>query len=232
MNKRVAQATLAAAFCISAVAQAQTATASGYLLDSRGAMVKSGFGLCWRSGYWTPAMASAECDAALVKTDAPAPAVSMPAAAIAAPAAAARAPVAATAAAPAAPKAVTVVLKGRLFDFGKATLKPAAKAQLDQEVVAQAKRMGPLKQLIVAGHSDRLGKAAYNQKLSERRANAVRDYLVSKGVDGKLIDTFGFAATQPAQGVPKCEDRLPRKKLIDCLEPHRRVEIEIQPAAK
>ena len=132
----------------------------------------------------------------------------------------------------AAPKPVTVVLKGSLFDTNRATLKAAAKLQLDQDVVAKISSFGQVKQVIIGGHTDRLGKAAVKQKLSEKRADAVKDYLVSKGVDSALIETLGYGATQPVQGLPKCEDSLPKAKLVECLEPHNRVEIEIQPAVK
>ena len=223
MSKRVVHATLIAALSIAAVAHAQTAGNSGYVTDSRGAVAKSGTGLCWRTGFWTPAMATEECDASLLKKATPPP--------VAAPAPA-PAPAPVVAAPPAAPKAVTVILAGSVFDFNKAVLKPAAKAQLDKEVIDKAKSFAGIKQVIVSGHTDRIGKAAYNQKLSEKRADAVKAYLVSKGMDGKLIDTFGFGATQPAQGVPKCDDKLARKKLIECLAPHRRAVVEVQPAAK
>jgi len=146
---------------------------------------------------------------------------------------AAPAPVVATPppAPPAAPKPVTVVLKG-VFQGNSARLVGAGKLQIDQDVVAKINDFGHLKQVIIGGHTDRLGKAAANQRLSEKRADAVKDYLVSKGVDGKLIETFGFGATQPLQGLPRCEDNLPKKKLIECLAPHNRVEVGIQPAAK
>lgn len=226
LNKRVVGATLVAALSVAAIAQAQTV--NGYVQDARGAVVKTGSGLCLRTAYWTPAMATEECDASLVKKEAPAPVVQAP------PPPPPPAPVAPPPPPPppAAPKAVSVVLKGSFFDFNKASLKPAAQGQLDAEVVAKVQSFGRVKQVIVSGHTDRIGKPAYNQKLSEKRAEAVKAYLVGKGVDGQLIDTFGFGATQPAQGVPKCDDKLPRKKLIECLEPHRRVVIDIQPAAK
>ncbi len=225
LSKRVVHATLFAALSVvAAAASAQNTSNNGYLTDARGNVVKTAFGLCVRTAYWTPAMATEECDAALVKKEAPAPVVAAP------PPAAPAAPLPPPA--PAAPKVVTVVLKGSLFDFNKATLKPAAKAQLDQEVLAKLANLGKIKQVIVSGHADRIGKAAANQKLSEKRADAVKAYLVAKGIDGQLIDTFGFGSTQPAQGVPKCDDKLPRKKLIVCLEPHRRAVVEIQAAAK
>ncbi len=221
LSKRFVRATLVAALGIAAAAQAQTS--NGYLTDTRGTVVKTASGLCVRTGYWTPAMAIEECDAALVKKEAPAPV-------IAPPAPPPPAPPAPPPPAPPAPKAVTVVLKASFFDFNKDVLKTAAKEQLDREVVAKVQSFGRVKQIIVSGHTDRIGKPAYNQKLSEKRADAVKAYLVGKGIDGKLIDTFGFGATQPAQGVPKCDDKLARPKLAACLEPHRRVVVEIQPA--
>ena len=84
----------------------------------------------------------------------------------------------------------------------------------------------------INGHADRLGSNEYNQKLSEKRAEVVKAYLVGQGVPANNVDTFGFGKTQPAQGVAKCEDALGRAKLIACLQPHRRVEVELKGEAK
>jgi OOP family OmpA-OmpF porin len=222
LSKLAVKATLVAILSFAAIAQAQTT--AGYLVDGRNAPVKSGFGPCWRTGTWTPAMATAECDPELVKKEvvaAPMPKQAEPPAP----------PVAAPVPPPPAPKTITIAAKA-LFDFDKATLKPAAREQIDQEVVAKLAEIGKIKLIVVSGHTDRLGSAEYNQKLSERRAEAVKAYLVTKGLDGNAIETFGYGKTQPAQGVPKCADTLPRKKLIACLEPHRRVVIEIQGTGK
>ncbi|GAB4166200.1 MAG: hypothetical protein OHK0026_12760 [Rhodocyclaceae bacterium] len=199
---------------------------SAYAIDGRGTAVRSGANLCWRTGYWTPAMASAECDPDLVKKPAAAPAPAAPPAR--APAAApAAAPAPAPAAAPApAPKPIRIAAKS-LFDFNKATLKADAKAVLDAEVLAKLSRLKEIRTIIVSGHTDRLGSAVYNQKLSERRAEAVKAYLVSKGVKADLIETYGFGKTQAVPGV-KCSDTLPRKQLIACLEPNRRVVVEVK----
>jgi len=72
------------------------------------------------------------------------------------------------------------------------------------------------------GHADRLGSAKYNQRLSERRANAVRDYLIAKGIAPQRLKAYGKGATQP---VVTCHNRK-RADLIKCLEPNRRVEVE------
>jgi OOP family OmpA-OmpF porin len=91
--------------------------------------------------------------------------------------------------------------------------------------VAKIKDVGEVRYINVNGHADRLGTAQYNQQLSEKRADAVRAYLVSKGVEASKVETFGFGKTTP---VKSCPDQKDRKALIDCLTPNRRVEVEIQ----
>jgi OOP family OmpA-OmpF porin len=83
-----------------------------------------------------------------------------------------------------------------------------------------------LELVLVTGHTDRIGSQAYNQRLSERRADTVRDYLVSRGVARDKIETLGMGKTQPIPGVV-C-DQKNRKELIACLAPNRRVEVEVK----
>ncbi len=109
-----------------------------------------------------------------------------------------------------------------LFDFDKAVLKPEGKAAIDNQVVGKLAQVQKLEVVLVTGYTDRLGSEAYNQKLSERRADAVRDYLVSKGVDKAKIETLGLGEKQP---VVQC-DQKNRQELIACLQPNRRVEVE------
>ena len=218
---------------------------SAYLLSATGApdnnIVRSGrYGtnnascnLCWRTGFWTPAMAIAECDPDLVKKAAPAPAPVAPAAPVApvAPSAPSTAPVAPAApAAPVVPPAPTVqkitLASKALFDFDKAILKPEGQAVLDREIVSRIKEVQKLELVLVTGHTDRLGSQQYNQKLSERRAAAVAAYLAAKGVAKDKIETLGMGKTQPVPGVV-CEQKN-RKALIVCLQPHRRVEVEVK----
>ena len=78
----------------------------------------------------------------------------------------------------------------------------------------------------MTGHTDRLGTDAHNQPLSLRRADAVRDYLVSKGVPRDKIETIGMGEKQPLPGVV-C-DQKNQKALIECLAPNRRVEVEVK----
>ena len=105
------------------------------------------------------------------------------------------------------------------------TLTPEARKQLDSEVIAKLGDMREVRYIIVNGHADRLGSTQYNQKLSEKRAEAVRAYLVSKGVDASKVETLGFGKTLP---VKSCPDQKERKGLIECLTPNRRVVVEVQ----
>jgi OOP family OmpA-OmpF porin len=125
------------------------------------------------------------------------------------------------------PKKPAIVNLGsrELFEFNKATLTEDAKRRLDAEVVAKLRDIGEIRYINVNGHADRLGSVQYNQQLSEKRADAVRAYLVSKGIDAGRVETFGFGKTTP---VKSCPDQKDRKSLIDCLAPNRRVEVEIQ----
>jgi OOP family OmpA-OmpF porin len=129
--------------------------------------------------------------------------------------------------APEAPKkpAVVNIASTELFEFNKATLTPSARKLLDDEVVAKLKDLGAIRYVNVNGHADRLGGSQYNQKLSEKRAEAVRAYLVSKGADGGKIEVFGFGKTLPVKSCPDARDR---KAAIECLAPNRRVQIEVQ----
>lgn len=121
--------------------------------------------------------------------------------------------------------AVVNLASTELFEFNKATLTDEARKKLDSEVIAKLRDIGQIRYIIVNGHADRLGSVQYNQRLSERRAEAVRAYLVSKGADASKIETLGFGKTLPEKS---CPDQKDRKALIECLAPNRRVVVEIQ----
>jgi len=121
--------------------------------------------------------------------------------------------------------AVTNLASTELFEFNKAVLTKEARAKLDSEVIAKLGDLREVRYIIVNGHADRLGSPQYNQKLSEQRAEAVRAYLVSKGVDASKVETLGFGKTLP---VKACPDQKQRKELIECLSPNRRVVVEVQ----
>ena len=208
---------VAALLGVSAFAVAQSTDKSGYLIDSRNEIAKSGFGLCWRTSQWSPAMAVEECDPDLVKKEAPpAPKAAEPA----------KPPAAAPAPAPTpVPAAAKVTLAAdALFDFDKAVLRPEGKAKLD-EVVAKIKDV-KLEVIIAVGHADRFGSVKYNQKLSERRAESVKAYLVSKGIEPNRVYTEGKGKSQPVTKSDQCKGKK-SKKVIACLQPDRRVEIEV-----
>ena len=109
-----------------------------------------------------------------------------------------------------------------LFDFDKSVIKPDAKGKLD-DLVGKIKGVN-LEVVIAIGHTDRIGSDAYNNKLSVRRADSVKAYLVSKGVPANRIYTEGKGKKQPVKDCPKIKNR---KKLIACLAPNRRVEVEV-----
>lgn len=196
--------------------------------------------LCWRTGYWTPAAAIAECDPGLTKApeapkvEAPTPPAKTetkaaePAAspAAAAPAPTAVAPTPTTEPAPTAKIAKLSLSSKALFDFDKSTLKPEGKKALDTEVIAKLKQLQKLELVLVTGHTDMIGSEAYNQKLSERRAATVKNYLASQGIAADKIEMLGLGKTQPVAGVV-CNQK-ERKALIACMQPHRRVEVEVK----
>ena len=180
-----------------------------------GGVWKNSVGNCWRSGYWTPANATAECDPDLARKPAAAPAP--------APAPAAKpAPVAKPAPKPA--PVITLTLTDT-FASGSAALSPTMRSQLDQFVSRMNSHFASITVVNVGGHTDRLGSPQANQALSDRRAKAVAAYLASKGVDKSKIETFSFGKTQP---VKSCRDTKDRKALVACLAPNRRVEIEVK----
>jgi len=121
--------------------------------------------------------------------------------------------------------AVVNLASTELFEFNKATLTTEARKKLDSEVVAKLKDLATVRYININGHADRIGSGQYNQQLSERRAEAVRAYLVSRGVSNDKLEIFGFGKTLP---VKSCPDGKDRKALIECLAPNRRVVIEIQ----
>ena len=192
------------------VAQAQERV---YVIDQRDVVAKSGFDLCWRTGYWTPAAAAkdpagCQCDKDLIPKEVCEP----------------PAPAAPAAAAPKPTGEKITVAADALFDFDKATLRPEGKAKLD-ELVSKANAI-KLEVILVVGHTDRIGSAKYNQGLSERRAAAVKSYLVSKGIEANRVYTEGKGLTQPVTG-DKCKGKAKTKALIECLQPDRRADIEV-----
>jgi OmpA-OmpF porin, OOP family len=192
---------------------------------------------CWRDAFWTPATAAADCDGAIkppppAPAPAPAPRVAPPPPPAAPPPAPAPAPVAPPVAAPkpapapvappAAPAAPPAPVSEKVtfaadafFDTGKANLKPEGAAKLG-DLVAKTKGIA-LEVVIAVGHTDSVGNAAANQKLSVRRAEAVKGYLVQQGVERNRVYTEGKASAQPVADNKTAEGRAK----------NRRVEVEV-----
>ena len=233
-------AILIALSSISALAvAADKAPKKGYLTDSANDVVKSNFGLCWHTGFWTPADAIDGCDGMLKKaaavplvTPLPAPtpepyvdtplssdsssAAAAPAAAAAAPSAAAPSAAEPSPATAAAPSSEKVTFEAdTFFDFDKSVLKPAGKSKLSD--LASKLQGIDIEVVVATGHTDSVGSDSYNMKLSLRRANAVKAFLVSKGIPADRIFTAGKGETTPVASNKTREGRAQ----------NRRVEVEV-----
>ena len=174
-----------------AVSSLALAANEGYLTDSNGQIVRSGAGLCWHTGYWTPANSVEGCD-----------------------------PVG-----KALPVSSKVTLSAdTLFDFNKSTLKPEGKAVLNS-IIDSIYGMN-VDIIAITGHTDRIGGDKYNLDLSQKRADAVKNYLVRAGVSKDRIATEGKGKANPVTG-NTCKGNIVTNKLIACLAPDRRAVIEI-----
>lgn len=186
-----------------------------YVTDSANKVVVNSTGLCWRTGFWTPALAEqagpdgagCACDKDILSAGAcEQPAAPAPE-----------------------PKVAKVTLSAdTLFDFDSAKLSTDGAAMLDQLVSRMAGM--DVEVILTTGYADRLGNEAYNQKLSESRAEAVKTYLTEKGVSPDLVQTEGRGE---ADAVVECPDPSRNgeiknvQDLIKCLAPNRRAVIEV-----
>jgi len=212
MNKPVKLTCVVAAAMMSvsmvAVAQMAPPDKSGYVVSPDRNVVRSGAGTCLHTGYWTPADAFPGCDDDLLpKAPPPAPR--------AAPTPPPPPPAPAPAPAPAPTSEKVTFAADTFFDFDKAVVKPEGKARLDDLV--DKIRDVTLEVVIAVGHTDSIGTDKYNQGLSVRRAEAVKAYLVSKGIEANRIYTEGKGESQP---IADNRTREGRAK-------NRRVEVEV-----
>lgn len=219
---KIALASIVAAAWLPVAANAQYTKNQGYLVDQNFNVVPAvGAGVCVRTSEWTPALAAAaaacqQCTPDLCQK----------------PAAAAAPKAEPKPASQPAPKAAPAKLLPQkinfsadaLFDFDKAILKPEGKAMLDDLV--RLLQGAKFEVILTIGHTDRIGTAAYNQKLSVRRAEAVKKYLVGKGIEPNRIYAEGKGKTQPLTKPGDCKGKR-GKALIACLQPDRRVDIEV-----
>lgn len=211
MNKfaKLAIGAAAAVMAASAMPQNYVQTAPGPITASQQTVNNNwvnGSGECWKNGsdelclrdaYWTPATANAKCDGSIIaQVSAPAP--------------------------------VTLVSRkityqaDALFDFDKAILKPAGKQKLD-DLVDKVQALN-LEVVVAIGYTDRIGSDEYNDLLSLHRAQAVKAYLVSNGVEANRVYTEGKGKRHPV--TTDCTQKN-RTQLISCLAPDRRVEVEV-----
>jgi OOP family OmpA-OmpF porin len=181
---------LAAFVATAALATAAMAQNIDNWRSASGDVWKNSTGDCWRDANWTPATAAPGCGAPAA---APAP----------------------KAAAPVAAASKVTYAADAFFDFDKSVLKPAGKAKLD-DLVSKVKGIN-LEVIIAVGHTDSIGTDAYNQKLSVRRAESVKAYLISKGIEKNRIYTEGKGEKQPVADNKTKEGRAK----------NRRVEIEV-----
>lgn len=227
----------------------------GYGQFGQSRIVRDGFSGCVRSGTWTPERVVSQCRgaapasaAALARTvvvpppppeavvppppppvaRAPEPSAEpaevKPLPATPAAEAASVAPVAAPALEPAPVQSMSLSAEA-LFDLSKASVKPAARAQLD--ALSAAITAAPFENVRITGHTDRTGSAALNRKLSQQRAAAVKAYLVMKGVPASKVVAEGRGSSEPRTAPSDCEG-LERAELATCLQPDRRVDIEVR----
>lgn len=200
-----------------------------YAVDARNVVVRNATGLCWRTGYWTKELAASTlvegnefpvgcyCDKDLMPKEVCEP-----------PKVEAKKEEAAKPVVPGAKPAAekVTIAADALFDYDKATLRDEGKAKLT-EFAAKAKELA-IEVIIAVGHTDRIGSDKYNQSLSERRAAAVKEFLIGQQIDPNRVYTEGKGKTQP---VSQCKnlgaENGKNKKLIECLQPDRRVEIEV-----
>lgn len=178
--------------------------ATGYVDDSGKGIVRTGYGDCLHTARWSVPNAIAECDPEIVAMrDKPAEVAAVETVMVKE------------------LKPITLAADA-LFAFDSADLTAEGRSRLDQVVGSLTAKQLENKQIEITGYTDRIGSETYNQTLSERRAQSVRDYLVSKGLPADAISTQGLGASKP---VVSCEGER-GAQLIDCLAPNRRTEIE------
>jgi OOP family OmpA-OmpF porin len=222
---------------------AANAQPSGYAYTVPGTIVTNSTGLCWHTSAWTATNAVEPCDrvAAPPRVQAPPP----PVAAAPKPPEPAPAPKPVVVAPPPEPKQMPVTVAAVpapkpaapapviqrvslsadvLFEFGSATLRDQGKEKLRD--LARSLKDAEVESLTAIGHADRIGSDNYNRTLSEKRAQAVKEYLTELGIETKRIETQGAGAANPITAAA-CQG-LRGIQLISCLQPDRRVEVEVR----
>lgn len=212
---------------------------SAYSQDFSGSIVRSSFGFCWRTSYWTPADAVAGCDGVLAPPVAKAIAPAFVAAPDPMPVSAAVSQTSPTTVSIAIVTTTTAptpkrcdfsstLASNQAFAFNNAQLSDVAKKYIHADVLPKLASCAKIDTLVIIGHTDRIGSSFANHKLSEARAQAVSAYLKTSGVT-TAIDARGAGDTQP---LSHCGQKLSHKQLVECLTPDRRVTIEARGTQK
>ena len=183
-------------------------------VNASGQPWKNSVGQCWRNANWTPATAHGDCDGAI-----------KPAERVQATIRAAQ-PGPAPVPAPAPKAAEKQVVKltyatDTLFDFDKSVLKPEGRQMLDG-LIGKINKEFNLEVIIAVGHTDWIGTDAYNQKLGLRRAEAVKAYLIARGIEKNRVYTDSKGESQPIASNKTAQGRAQ----------NRRVEIEVVGTSK
>src|SRR2546423_2946078 len=212
----------AVAFALAAIAGTANAGVPGYVADTQNQIWTSPYGLCWKTTDWSADKAAAPCDA-VRRVEAPVP----PPVAVAPPPDPAPAPRPLVVAPPAPPPIIEQISLSSdvLFEFNKAELRPAGQQKLDE--IADRLKGANVQQIAAIGHADRIGSEDYNQQLSEKRAESVKQYLTQKGVEQNKVRSEGRGESEPVTK-DQCKGNKPNAKLIACLQPDRRVDIEVR----
>ncbi|MCX7184743.1 MAG: OmpA family protein [Nitrosospira sp.] len=193
----------------SGAAMAQVKKSDAYLVDDRAVPARNSTNLCWHTNDWTPAKAVYECEPDLV-----------PKKVVAAPP-----PAPKPAPAPAPVPSKMHFSADELFDFDKAIVKHSPSRDQLEEFAARLKTL-TYSSVHVVGYTDRIGSNEYNERLSLRRAEAVRNHLVMHGVDAGKIRIEGKGKADPITE-DRCKGSKATKALIACLAPDRRVIVEV-----
>ena len=204
-----------AALAMSGMSGANELTKEGYLLDTRGEIVRSGAGLCWHTSSWTPAMAIEGCD----------PVAKHATAVI---------PEATPSTVPDAPKKTVFVpytlQTETLFAYNKSDLSESGKNKIHTEITDKIKAYSEDEVVVISGYTDRIGSEDYNMKLSQRRADAVKAYLVEQGIADSRIETVAKGEADPIAACDNIKGKANRnnKALIACLQPNRRIVLDLK----
>jgi OmpA-OmpF porin, OOP family len=223
-DTRAATAPAAAAAGASTLSSASGPQREGYVVSNERTAVVDSSGHCVRTNSWTPDKAAEPCDALPRASTPPVPVAAAPAPEPT------PAPLAQAAPETPAPPVLEKITLSTdvLFPFNKSELLPGGKEKLDD--LAKSAQGAEVDKIVLAGYADRIGSEGYNRELSEKRAQAVADYIATKGVDQSRIQVEGRGEDQSVTG-DQCKrmgpEKASNKKLVSCLQPDRRVEAEL-----